>query len=198
MRTTVNRVLLTLVGLILIVVGGSVLVGALDLPRRWGFTLPSWFPYKGPHDVLLTNAGRTRYRADGWWWPVVVAALAVLVLIALWWLVAQLRNRRLNHVLVDFGDEGRVLLRGRALEDALAADTGALPGVAGSGVRLAGRRTTPVARMSLLLEGDAVPDEVVTGLDTRVLADARRSTGLEVLPAEVRLHGERHRGRRVE
>ncbi len=198
MRTTVNRVLLTLVGLILIAVGGSVLVGALDLARHWGFTLPSWWPYKGPHDVLLTRHGRTRYRADGWWWPVVIAVLAVLVLIAVWWLVAQLRSRRLGQVLVDYGDEGRVLLRGRALEDALAADAGVLPGVAASGVRLVGRRSTPAARMTLLLDGDAVPRDVMTGLDGRVLADARRSTGLEALPAEVRMRGERHRARRVE
>ncbi len=198
MRTTANRVLLTLVGLILLAVGGSVLVGGLDLARHWNLALPSWWPYKGPHDVLLTRHARTRYRTDGWWWPVVIAVLAVLVLIALWWLLAQLRNRRPRQVLVDYGEEGRVVLRGRALEDALAAEAGTLPGVAGSGVRLAGRRTAPTARMSLLLDGGAVPGEVASGLGREVLADARRSTGLAALPAEVRLHGERHRGRRVE
>ncbi len=198
MRTTVNRLLLALVGLVLICLGGPVLVGSLDLSRHWDLTLPSWWPYRGPHDVLLKAADRTRYRAEGWWWPVVIAALAVLVLAALWWLVAQLHSRRLGQVLVDYADEGRVALRGRALEDALAADAGALPGVSRSGVRLAGRRHAPTARMSLLLESHAVPDEVVTGLDARVLADARRSAALDDLPAEVRLHGERHRASRVE
>ena len=99
---------------------------------------------------------------------------------------------------MDFGDEGRVLLRGRALENALTADAEALPGVAGAAVRLAGRRAAPRGRMSLLLEGDAHPDELLVSLDDRVLADARRSTGLEELPAEVRMHGERHRASRVE
>ncbi len=198
MRTTVNRVLLTLVGLILIAVGGAVLVGALDLSRHWGFTLPSWWPYKGPHDVLLSAHDRTRYRDHGWWWPVVIAVLAVLVLIALWWLVAQLRDRRLGHVLVDSGDRGGVLLRGRAMEDALAADAEALPGVAGAGVRLTGRRAAPATRMSLLLDGDAVPGAIVRDLDGQVLAEARASAGLAELPAEVRMHGERRRARRVE
>lgn len=198
MRTTVNRLLMGLTGLILICLGGSVLIGGFDLSRHWDFTLPSWWPYRGPHNVLLKAADRTRYRSEGWWWPVVIAALAVLVLIALWWLVAQLRSRRLGKVQVDYGEEGYVVLRGRALEEALAAAAGSLPGVAGAGVRLGGRRHSPATRMSLLLEGHAVPDEVVTALDARVLADARRSTGLDELPAEVRLHGERHRASRVE
>jgi hypothetical protein len=198
MRTAVNRVLLLLVGLILLAVGGAVLFAGLDLSRRWGFDYPGWWPYRGPHDVLLTAHDRTRYRSEGWWWPAVVGGLAVLALIALWWLVAQLRQRRLGRVVIDFGDEGRVLLRGRALRDAIAADVAAVPGVAGAGVRLVGRRTTPAARMSLALDGDAVPADVVTAVDSQVLADARRSTGLADLPAMVRMHGERHRARRVE
>lgn len=198
MRSTLNRVLLCLVGLILIAVGGSVLLGALDLPRRWGFGVPSWWPYKGPHDVLLSGHDRTHYRAEGWWWPAVIAVLAVLALIALWWLIAQLRERRLGRVVVDSGEEGRVMLRGRALEDALAADAEALPGVVRAGVRLTGRRAAPATRMSLLLDGDAVPGAIVRDVDGRVLADARRSAGLNRLPSEVRMRGQRHRGRRVE
>jgi hypothetical protein len=197
-RRALNRTLLALVGLVLFAVGGSVLVGALDLPRRCGFTPPSWWPYRGPHDVLLTGARRTHYRDQGWWWPAVIAALAVLAVVALWWLVAQLRDRRLGRVLIDDGEGGGVLLRGRALQDALAADAETLEGVAGAHVRLGGRRSVPVAYAALLLDGDAVPDAVVTALETRVLADARASTGLERLPAEVRMRGERHRARRVE
>ncbi len=198
MRTTLNRVLLALVGLILIAVGGGVLVGSLHLSRHWDFTLPSWWPYKDPHDVLLSDADRTRYRENGWWWPVVIAVLAVLVLIALCWLIAQLRSRRLGQVLVDSGDEGGVLLRGRALENALAADTEALPGVTRTGVRLTGRRNAPAARMALLLDGEAVPDAIVRDVDALVLADACSSAGLADLPAEVRMRGERRRARRVE
>lgn len=198
MRTAFNRVLMCLVGLVLVAVGGSVLVGALDLPRRWHFTMPSWWPYKGPHDVLLSDHARTRYRTEGWWWPVVIAVLAVVVLVALWWLLAQLRDRRLRHVLVDNLDEGAVLLRGRAMENALAADTEALTGVARADVRLGGRRATPAARMVLLLDEEAVPASVVADVESRVLADARRSAGLSEFPAEVRMRGARRRARRVE
>lgn len=98
MQRIVNRVLLGLAGLVLIVVGGSVL--AVGLGSRW----PTWWIHDDRHDVLLSNAERTHYRDAGWWWPTVLAALAVLVLLSLWWLAAVLRRRRLTEVLVDTGD----------------------------------------------------------------------------------------------
>lgn len=86
MLRTVNRVLIALVGLVLLVGGGSVLaVGlGLDPPSRW--------IHDGRHDVLLSDAQRTRWNGDGWWWPTVIAALALVVLLTLWWLTAVLRS----------------------------------------------------------------------------------------------------------
>src|SRR4051794_32580091 len=115
MRTTLNRVLLGLIGLILLVGGLSVLVGSLDLQRHWDFTGPDWWPFTGPKDVLLTDHDRTRHRSDDWWWPVVIAVLAVLMLASLWWLLAQARARRLRQIRIDSGDGQGALLRGRAL-----------------------------------------------------------------------------------
>lgn len=98
MRSTVNRVLLALAGLLLTVVGGAVLAVGL------GASLPSWWPWDGKNDVLLSTADRGRWRDEGWWWPVVIAVLAVLVVLALWWFLAQLRRGRLAELLVDSGD----------------------------------------------------------------------------------------------
>lgn len=98
MLRTVDRVLVGVAGLLLLAVGGAVLAVGL------GASPPSWWLHHGRHDVLLTTAERTRWRAEAWWWPTVVAALALLVLLALWWLVAVLRRRRLGEVLVDTGD----------------------------------------------------------------------------------------------
>ncbi|MEU1628967.1 alkaline shock response membrane anchor protein AmaP [Streptomyces sp. NPDC020096] len=193
-----NRTLLCLIGLILLAVGCAVLIGGLDLPRHWGFSLPSWWPYRGPHDVLLSAHGRTRYRKDSWWWPAVIGVLAVLAVIALLWLLAQFRHRRLGQVLVHSGGDGDVVLRGRAMEQALAADAAALPGVISAEVLLGGGRTRPRAGVWLVLDRYARPAEVVSDLDARVLAEARASTGLAELPAEARLRVERHRARRVE
>ncbi|MFG1810225.1 alkaline shock response membrane anchor protein AmaP [Streptomyces sp. NPDC049040] len=197
MRTTLNRVLLALIGLILLVVGLSVLVGSLDLQRHWDFTVPDWWPFTGPKDVLLTDHDRTRYRSDGWWWPVVIAVLAVLVLASLWWLLAQARARRLRQIRIDSGDGQGALLRGRALESVLRSEAESYQGVEWSSAVLTGRRGNPAARLVLGLAPHATPEEVVTGLDTQVLERARSSANLPDLPAEARLRAVRHRAARV-
>ncbi|MGA4842780.1 alkaline shock response membrane anchor protein AmaP [Streptomyces sp. G45] len=192
MLRTVNRVLLGLVGLALVVLGGSVL--AIGLGAR----PPSWWVHDGRHDVLLSDADRTRWREDGWWWPTVIAVLAVLVLLSLWWLTAQLRRRRLAEVLVETGDGQGALLRGRALEDVLESEAAALDGVGRARVLLTGRRrTAPEARVRLVLEAEAVPAEALHRLSTETLARARDSAGLARLPATVQLRTAKHRPGRV-
>ncbi|SHL77612.1 alkaline shock response membrane anchor protein AmaP [Actinacidiphila paucisporea] len=197
MRTTLNRVLLGLTGLVLLVVGLSVLVGSLDLQRHWDFTVPGWWPFTGPKDVLLTAHDRTRYRSDGWWWPVVFAVLGVLFLAALWWLLAQSRTSRLRQIRIDSGDGQGALLRGRALESVLRSEAEAYDGVEWSSAVLGGRRGAPEARLVLGLAPHATPQDVVTALDTEVLDRARTSAGLPGLPTEARLRAVRHRAARV-
>ena len=197
MRTTANRVLLGLIGLVLLAVGLAVLVGSLDLQRRWNFTMPSAWPFTGPKDVLLTAHDRTRYRSHGWWWPAVIAALGVLFLGALWWLLAQARTRRLRQLRVDSGDGEGALLRGRALEGVLTAESQAYEGVEWAGSTLVGKRGRPQARLLLGLAPHATPVDVVADLDASVLSRARSSAGLAELPAEARLRAVRHRASRV-
>ncbi|MGW8357278.1 alkaline shock response membrane anchor protein AmaP [Streptomyces wedmorensis] len=187
----VNRILLGLAGLLLVLGGGAVLAAALDLP------VPSWWPWSGPADVLLSTAGRQRWRDEGWWWPVVIAVLGVVVLLALWWLLVQFRRARLAEVLVETGDGEAAVLRGRALEGVLEADAAAQEGVAKARVALTGRRTAPRTRVALLLEPYASPGDTLTTLSTKALAHARTSTGLPALPTEARLRAVKHRARRV-
>lgn len=188
---TVNRVVVGLVGLILVVFGGSVLAIGLGAPP------PSWWIYDGRHDVLLSRADRYRWRDDGWWWPVVIAVLAVCVLLALWWLVAQLRRRRLAEVLVDTGDGEGALLRGRALEGVLVSEAESLDGVESARVRLTGRRSAPHVHMGLLLEPHVEPGAALQRISEEALGHARDSAGLAALPAEVRLRAVKHRAERV-
>jgi hypothetical protein len=191
MLRTVNRVLLGLAGLVLVVLGGSVLAVGL------GVRPPAWWIHDGRHDVLLSDAGRTRWRDEGWWWPAVIAALVVAVLLALWWLTALLRRPRLAEVLVDTGDGEGAVLRGRALEDVLSAEAGALRGVREARAALTGRRRAPGARVRLRLEPHADPGETLTGLATESLTRARDSAGLKTLPTEVRLRAAGHAAERV-
>ncbi|CAM5253058.1 alkaline shock response membrane anchor protein AmaP [Streptomyces fumanus] len=188
---TVNRVLLAVAGLVLLVLGGSVLAVGL------GASPPSWWIHDGRHDVLLSEGQRTRWRDAGWWWPVVIAALAVLLLLALWWLVAAVRRHRLAELLVDTGDGEGAVLRGRALERVFAEEAARSDGVDGARVRLTGRRTAPRARVRLQLEPHVDPGTALADLTGHALLHARRSAGLAALPAEVRLRGVKHGVERV-
>ncbi|WP_137990165.1 alkaline shock response membrane anchor protein AmaP [Streptomyces vilmorinianum] len=187
----VNRILLGLLGLLLVAGGGAVLAAGFDL------AVPSWWPWYGTSDVLLSRADRLRWRDEGWWWPVVIAALGLVVLLALWWLLAQFRRARLAEVLIDTGDGEAATVRGRALENVLEADAAAQDGVARARVALTGRRTAPRTRVALLLEPYASPAAALTSLATDALTHARTSTGLPSLPTEARLRAVRHRARRV-
>jgi type II secretory pathway pseudopilin PulG len=191
MLRAVNRVFLGLAGLVLLCVGGAVLVAGT------GLSVPSWWPYDGRHDVLLSDADRTRWREEGWWWPVVIAVLALLLVLGLWWFFAQLRRARLAEVVVDSGDGEGALLRGRALQGALEDEAASLEGVSGASVLLTGRRTAPRARVALHLEPDASPAGTLARLSDEAVAHARDSAGLESLPTEVRLRAAKHRARRV-
>ncbi|WP_418956321.1 alkaline shock response membrane anchor protein AmaP [Streptomyces tritici] len=186
-----NRVLLGLAGLVLLAVGGAVLAAG------FGLGVPSWWPWSGPADVLLTGAQRRRWRDEGWWWPVVIAVLGVVVLLALAWFVAQFRRGRLAEVLVDTGDGEAAVVRGPALERVLEDDAAAQDGVARAQVSLRGRRTAPTARVRLLLEPYAAPREALAALTDEALHHARTSTGLPSLPAEARLRAVKHHARRV-
>ncbi len=197
MLRIVNRVLMGLCGLVLLGFGLAATMAALDLPRRWGFTPPSWWSWRGPDDVLLTRADRVQWRAEGWWWPVVIGGLSVLVLLSLWWLLAQLRRKRLTEVLVDSGDGVGALLRGRAMEEVVTAEVETLPGVERARVTLVGRRNQPRARVGLLLAPQAHPGDAVRRLRAEALEHARVSAGLPTLPAEVRLSSAKHAAERV-
>ncbi|OEU96955.1 alkaline shock response membrane anchor protein AmaP [Streptomyces oceani] len=197
MLRIVNRVLLALLGLVFLTLGLGVLFGGLDLARRWGVDLSGISPWSGPHDVLLTEADRVRWRDREWWWPVVFVALGLLAALLLWWCAAQLRRRRLSEIVVDSGDGESALLRARAFERVLAAEAESLPGVDRARVVVRGRRTRPRAWVNLTLVAHAEPAVAAEELRTGALARARESAGLTELPAEVRLRCLRHRAERV-
>ena len=196
MLRTVNRVLLGLLGLGLFALGGGVLLGGLELQRRWGFGMPGWWPFRGPDDVVLGTEGRTRWREEGWWWPTVIAVLAVLLALLLWWLLAQ-RKHRLGGVLVDSGDGAAARLDGGTLEDVIEKEAQTLDGVSRAHVRLTGRSTAPTARVRLLLEPHADPARTLGQLTRETLTHARDSAGLDRLPSKVRLKEVRHHAQRA-
>ena len=176
--------------------------GAVRRPRPARGTGTSRCPPAGPGPAPTTCCSPTRTAPagadEGWWWPVVIAVLAVCVLLLLWWLLAQLRRRRLDEILVDSGDGEGALLRGRALEDVLAAEAEALHGVDRAGVLLTGRRTATAGR-GPCWRWPRTPTRAPSsgGCRTRRWTTPAARPGSTALPAEVRLRAVKHRAERV-
>ncbi|MFJ7151044.1 alkaline shock response membrane anchor protein AmaP [Streptomyces sp. NPDC100445] len=188
-RHVLNRSLLALAGLVLLGGGLLVLFAGLDLYRRHDLRPPGGWPLTTAGDVLLGSADRARWSSQGWWWwPAVIAALALVALLALWWLLIQLRRRHPGALSVG-GSPPRegVELRDRALSDAIATETGALPESEHAAVRVTGRSTHPRAHVRLTLTPQAAPGAALGALCEGPLRTARRSTGLPGMPTEVRL-----------
>ncbi|MFC9282833.1 alkaline shock response membrane anchor protein AmaP [Streptomyces collinus] len=199
-RSTLNRTLLALAGLILLGGGLLILFAGLDLYRRHHLLPPVGWPLTHPADILLSSADRTRWSSQGWWWwPAVIAALALAALLALWWLLAQLSRHRPGPLPVGAtpAREG-VELRDRALSDAIATHTSALPAVEHAAVQLTGRPAHPHTRIKITLAPEGTPRRTLDALCEGPLRTARTSTGLADMPTEVRLQVARHKPHRVE
>jgi hypothetical protein len=198
--STVNRILLGLVGAVLLGGGLLVLAAGLDVYRHWNLAPPHGWPLVTPRDVLLSASDRLRWSNQGWWWwPAVIAALVIVLLLALRWLLAQFHRQSPGRLPVGGKPpEDGVELRDDALSDAITAETLTLPGVRQASTRLAGRPTHPRARIALTLDPDSDPGEVVERLYQEPLAHGRRSAGWEHLPVRARLRVARHSPRRAE
>ncbi|GHH59547.1 hypothetical protein GCM10018781_02930 [Kitasatospora indigofera] len=196
-HSVLNRTLLAVAGLVLLGGGLLVLTGALDLYRRWNLEPPADWPLTSPHDTIVPAQDRTRWTDEGWWWPTVIAALAILMALALWWLLAQLRNRHPGRLPVGNPPCDGVELHDSALADALAADTARLPGVHTAHANLTGQADHPHATVDLTLEADARPRDVLHALES-TLHRARQSTGWEHLPTRAMLRVSPHRPHRAE
>ncbi|MEU6233375.1 alkaline shock response membrane anchor protein AmaP [Kitasatospora sp. NPDC047058] len=188
-RTTVNRVLIGVAGLVLLATGVLVLAGGLDLYGRLGADPPSWWPLTSPDQPVLSADSRTRLVERSWWWPTVIAGLAVLVAGAAGWLYAQLHRSGPTTVAVPTPGTSRLRLRlrSRALEEALETGTAALPEVERAKVRLIRGPRHPKLRATVRLTPGGDPAALVEHFETGPRTDARTSLGLAELPADLRI-----------
>ncbi|MFF7211785.1 alkaline shock response membrane anchor protein AmaP [Streptomyces sp. NPDC008238] len=198
-RSTLNRILLAVTGLVLVVGGLLILTAGFDFYRRLNLDPPADWPLTTPHDVLLSNSDRIRWSGQGWWWwPAVIAALTLATVLALLWLVTQARRHRTRTVhLGGTPPPDDVELRAGALSDAVAAEVRTVPGIAEASAHITGRPAHPCLHMALKLSADAKPAPVLRALCHGPLAHARDCTGLTHLPTRARMDVDRHKARRV-
>ncbi|MFB6676374.1 alkaline shock response membrane anchor protein AmaP [Streptomyces sp. NPDC056390] len=199
-RSTLNRLLMALSGLVLLGGGLLILTAGLDLYRRLHLAAPAGWPLTTPHDVLLSNADRIGWSDQGWWWwPAVIASLILAAVFALLWLLAQLRRRRPGSVhLGGTPPPESIELRGRALSDAVTAEARALPGVEQASAHVTGRAARPCLQVALTLTDHGTPAPVLQALSHGPVAHARDCTGLTHLPTQARLNVGKHKARRAE
>lgn len=122
-----NRVLLTLLGLLLLAAGVTGLVlgsGVLD---------------EGFADRRVLADDTVGFVEDnaGWIWPLVALAAVLLALLALRWLVQQLRTDRVDDLdLTEYRNHGEVHVNSAALTDAVVDAVEQCPGVDNASARL--------------------------------------------------------------
>ncbi|MEU0160488.1 hypothetical protein ABZ154_17025 [Streptomyces sp. NPDC006261] len=191
-RGAVNRVLLGTVGLALLGGGALLAVGDGSGLGQAGHEVPDWWAGRAAYGVLLDRDGLARARETGWWTPVVIAALVLVLALFVRWFTGQMSAPRPRWV--GLRSDG-LALRRRALERAMTAQAAAVDGVADARVRVAGRPLR--AAVTLVVEPEARPAEVVRRVAAGMVADARRCAGIRGLPTDVRVKVANRRERRT-
>jgi hypothetical protein len=126
----------------------------------------------------------------------IVAGLALFVG-GMWWLVRSLRPEPRPDFELD-RDPGRELtVTAAAIASAVRSDAEQIAGVSRARVRSVGDGEHPALRLSLWLREGTDVRQVWEELDTRVLARARESLGVQTLPTAVRLELDSEAGQRV-
>lgn len=172
----VNRVALTLLGLLLVAAGGlglAVSVGAFGEERATEPLLPeevSTFPDDNP-----------------WFWWAVTGALLLIAMLALLWLLAQLRTDRTTRLdLTTNARDGYTTLHASALNHAVEDDALRIAGVTSASANVyehRGRRV--LLRVGLAESADI--DEVRTRLERDVVAHLREGVTDTRLPVTIEL-----------
>jgi hypothetical protein len=116
----------------------------------------------------------------------VVVGLSLVVL-GLLWTARSVRPEPRPDLVLEGGQDTSIVVSAAAASDAVATQAAALPGVGRARARLVGTEAAPALRVTLWLADDADVRDVLARLDGDVLATARHSLGLSVLPAAVRL-----------
>lgn len=142
-----NRVILTVLALLLIAAGILALLAATEL-----LTVAQ-------PGVLRRQIGAATRADPGFWWPILVGGAVIIALLAAWWAARQVIVRRpggsLSTVTLDSGDRGRTTVEAAKVAQAAAADLRRLPQVTSSSARLVANSQTRQLRTRVDVPADA-------------------------------------------
>ncbi|WP_290057418.1 alkaline shock response membrane anchor protein AmaP [Amycolatopsis solani] len=174
---TGERVLTFLVGLLALLGGALALVVGFGVLGEYRGRRPLLDPMAV--EWLGSHATPARIGA------IVLGVL--LFVLGLRWALRSLRPEPRPDLDLDRTEGAELVVTAAAIADAVQADAERLGGVSRARVRAVGSRTAPALRITLWLHEGTDLKGVWADLDTQVLARARDSLGLDVLPTAVRL-----------
>lgn len=182
-----NRILLTVVGTIVLLLG----VGGLLL----GFDV--FGQQRSEQSVVYPRAEKALTDNQGWVWWVIGGVALVLALLALYWLIVQLRIERVGSVPVGQTRLGDSVLTSSVLTAAITEEAEAVPGVRRARTRLVGDEIQPELAVTVWLREGADVTVVRQAMDTAVVPHARQALGHDRMQTWLRLEVDAGKRERV-
>jgi len=169
----VNRVMLTLLGLLLLIAGATGLLFGLG---AFGATLAG-------EQVLADEVKQFVVEQAAWFWPVVAVLSLLLAVLALRWLVLQLQTDRVGDLdLTERRNDGETHVDSTAVTDALVAATEATPGVQSASARLVRAHGDDQLVLFVRLADRVDLAAVRSALADGPLTDLRQALGADTCP----------------
>ncbi|WP_283137213.1 alkaline shock response membrane anchor protein AmaP [Rhizohabitans arisaemae] len=177
-RTTArgNRLGLTLVGLVLLAVGGLALALGLGAFGRTVAAQP-----------ILTRQTAAFAQQQAWFWPAVAALAVIVALLGLRWLFTQVRLDRMRRMRLDSDPSGVTEMDSATVTNALAEEVGRYPQVRGAHAVLAGSPDRPRLRLNLQTEPDADLGALLNRVTDQALPHLRNALEVDRLPTVAKI-----------
>jgi hypothetical protein len=174
----VNRVLLTLLGLICL--AGGVIILLLSV-RVFGDS-PADQPILRPDTRAFAD------RNAGWFWAAVGIGAGLLALLALRWLIAQARTQRVAALNLEPNRGiGHTRVSSGALGEAVEDEVERIRGVSRASARMLGKPAQPLLRLDVKLADDADLGYVRSRIEQDTVPHARQAVSMAQMPVWVRL-----------
>jgi len=173
----VNRVTLTLFGLLVLIAGAAAMAASTGL-----------FGASFARQALLGNRVSDYFgQHGGWLWPAIAVGCLLVALACLRWLLALLAStdRAGDIVIGSSVDQGTTVLRPAALVDALTSEVSTYHGVDSARGRVIGDGRAPEVVLTVVTAPAADLHALHHRIETEALAHARQAAGNPALPIQL-------------
>jgi hypothetical protein len=175
----ISRTWLLIIGLILLLGGGTVLARGLGASSS---------VLGGSHTPLLTPTQVMYPTKNSWVWPVAAVIGALIAALALWWMVAQTNPKTVRRMPLEPDRlHGTTTLRANAATGAIVDELESYPAIRSADATLQGSSRTPGLRMSVTAENRADPAALRTSIETEALAHLRTALERDKIPTVLRM-----------